>query len=1705
MKKLEITSLCAIFGTLFFVIMAITPIQPVNAQVSHQPVLDTFDMGTAAITAMDQDAEGNLYLGGYFDKTFSINGESFTGNPGVSRGVIIKLDSLRNVVWKVIFNEGGTPSKVNDLLVHNNAIYVTGVLNERLTLQKRSIVDGLLINGDLRHRVSGTTLNSEGMNITLRASNITFTGYFEGADFNMTADGNANDLLSSDLQPLGPDDFFVALVDTGFTKVSFDSTNVGVRLPVLQFGNKSIAEHKDRLKQSLGPAGAFVAYETEDDSSYIGTLNYGKSVSNTRDAYVFKTFYSLDSLQASAPYHVQLYDVNTIDLMLSRVSGTGMNIMVNNRFFRFDSNLSNTGTVQLANGTTGNTVDLNFIGGYADPVAVDQYYLLATNNQDGSVQSKAIKTRKANGTKNIYVIYISGNSVIDIDNLGEIDGPSNYGNLTVNPGKVKPYILTGSVARDTTLLFGREFLGEDLNNNYQFLLEYPDTYFEFLEPNEMTTILQFRPDTITYVAEDVPFSGVFFQKEGSITTNTISSTNINGSQEIWAKPDSLFGNVTLGKAGYDSTSYTITAEGQLTLSKSLYNFGAVLNNRVRFDTLTVENTGDAELTITSSALRGNPEFSVERNFASVETPSPLSPGATDTLVIRFDSQTDTDVTRDTLDILHTGVNSELEYSVYGLGLAITADAQFNSDTSGVGQSTSPLNYFAGADTQLGQSDTLTTYIINEGTDSLRLTMLEFSDPAFRLTDTTPTSFVLPPTPETSSNAARAGKLEIVFEPDEWRAYNDTLYIQSNDSTFTDGLINLRFTPDGIDTLGRIQTQSLAFPGPVYSENDSTGITTSFTNTGVKPLTVDSVSFNRDIYFTDLQLPVDLAVSTNQFFELSVEPNFLNIPQDTILIDTMTIHHTGSGGQSRYLLTLNLTRSKPIIQFDQTNFSTFTYDYPNGEVSVGLGQVPIQDYRTERIEFYNIGQDTMTYSGSLLLKGLSNTSGDVAEIEISDGSKILAPGDTGFVSLDYELFKFEPFAFSVEIFTDAEEVKYETFNNSALSAADSDNGDFKYTYTGETTVPSKTVVMTELLTDTLHPSFVNILLQATDNQGVGMTFLDQDNPSDQSPDGTGFFSVTENGNTVDPNAAEQDFRIFKQDAIDFEINTALVLDMSTSIPLQDLPKIKEGAKNLVRNLEETQQMAIYIFSDIVEEKISFTSDTTALINVIDGLQRTGSSTNLFGAVIEAANDLNPLTVSTRDKIARGNIVVFTDGAHNANNLTSSNVNAVTTDLDIYAVGVGSANSSELQAITGFSGRVFSAADFDALNTEFRKVQREIAKTADSFYVLSYISPSRETASVPLSVTVDSPLSGQSLGTNFSSVGFSSLFSQVVVNQNFPELLGVDTVFVPANLGKDVFASTILNAATPTYKWQSSNPAVLTIQDDDPSDDIGKLIPEGMEGQFAEVTVTDTSNFNLAGTEFLSKTFTVVLGAEVEIPVFNLSIIAGQTGTFELGDTGVKLTILSNAGDNFTITAVSGPDTPGIAPAGVDSVLADDILTVTATSSGVIDIEYSLQGDLKDQPGIDISLFTVLKRDDSSSDWADLSQDPNLTVTISNDSLITVSGLSSFSQFALGLKDQQTVSNEDEGQGGLPVQFTLNQNYPNPFNPTTTIQFGLPQAANVRIELFNVIGQQVMVVTEGRFTAGWHQVNLNAAGLSSGMYIYRLVTPGFTTSKKLMLIK
>ncbi len=91
------------------------------------------------------------------------------------------------------------------------------------------------------------------------------------------------------------------------------------------------------------------------------------------------------------------------------------------------------------------------------------------------------------------------------------------------------------------------------------------------------------------------------------------------------------------------------------------------------------------------------------------------------------------------------------------------------------------------------------------------------------------------------------------------------------------------------------------------------------------------------------------------------------------------------------------------------------------------------------------------------------------------------------------------------------------------------------------------------------------------------------------------------------------------------------------------------------------------------------------------------------------------------------------------------------------------------------------------------------------------------------------------------------------------------------------------------------------------------------------------------------------------------------------------------------------------------------------------------------------------------------------------------------------------------GILPDAYSLSQNYPNPFNSSTVIQYELPEAAWVRLEVFNMLGQAVATLVDGNQQAGVYSYNWNANNFASGIYFYRITAGNFSASKKMVIIK
>ena len=93
--------------------------------------------------------------------------------------------------------------------------------------------------------------------------------------------------------------------------------------------------------------------------------------------------------------------------------------------------------------------------------------------------------------------------------------------------------------------------------------------------------------------------------------------------------------------------------------------------------------------------------------------------------------------------------------------------------------------------------------------------------------------------------------------------------------------------------------------------------------------------------------------------------------------------------------------------------------------------------------------------------------------------------------------------------------------------------------------------------------------------------------------------------------------------------------------------------------------------------------------------------------------------------------------------------------------------------------------------------------------------------------------------------------------------------------------------------------------------------------------------------------------------------------------------------------------------------------------------------------------------------------------------------------------------------MPENFVLNQNYPNPFNPSTVISFGLPQATNWTLRIYNITGALVREFSgagdAGTVEVTWDGLADTGAQTASGIYLYKLEAGGFADSKKMILLK
>jgi hypothetical protein len=95
--------------------------------------------------------------------------------------------------------------------------------------------------------------------------------------------------------------------------------------------------------------------------------------------------------------------------------------------------------------------------------------------------------------------------------------------------------------------------------------------------------------------------------------------------------------------------------------------------------------------------------------------------------------------------------------------------------------------------------------------------------------------------------------------------------------------------------------------------------------------------------------------------------------------------------------------------------------------------------------------------------------------------------------------------------------------------------------------------------------------------------------------------------------------------------------------------------------------------------------------------------------------------------------------------------------------------------------------------------------------------------------------------------------------------------------------------------------------------------------------------------------------------------------------------------------------------------------------------------------------------------------------------------------------------------LPTAFSLSNATPNPFNPSTTIAYEVPEQTHITLTIYNLLGQEVVRLVDqvqlaGRYEMVWNGTNITAAGVASGIYLYRITSgSGYTDTKRMTLLK
>jgi parallel beta-helix repeat protein len=211
------------------------------------------------------------------------------------------------------------------------------------------------------------------------------------------------------------------------------------------------------------------------------------------------------------------------------------------------------------------------------------------------------------------------------------------------------------------------------------------------------------------------------------------------------------------------------------------------------------------------------------------------------------------------------------------------------------------------------------------------------------------------------------------------------------------------------------------------------------------------------------------------------------------------------------------------------------------------------------------------------------------------------------------------------------------------------------------------------------------------------------------------------------------------------------------------------------------------------------------------------------------------------------------------------------------------------------------------------------------------------------------------------------------------------------------------------------------------------------------------------------------------------------------------------------SITGESLKGIAEATMTLSFDPSILNVFEATSGDLTKSFSLEKTNLESGSINLSLKSSKGIIEENGELIKLQMAINANESISTflhfDSAIVRDESTCLGKI-LSLKDGQikiTTDLDNNYSDGIPKSYSLYQNYPNPFNPVTTIRYELPKESDVKLVIYNLLGEKVDELVNSFQKAGRYEVKWNAYSFASAVYFYTIKAGDFYSSKKIILLK